>query len=140
MSLSFVIYSINKTYVYNLVSNSDDYYVDGQITFKGNEFLFIINELKFVDKKIKTIVIKDYEYKITSGEIFMYGYGHDPISENEDKEITIKQFEEKFYINFNGEIKMKELLKNNAVVTITFTDITDSTITKEIEVAIYKKK
>ena len=62
---SIFIYTTTKTYTYDMVcTNSDEYYIEGQVSFKGNEISMVINKLELMDSEFLSIVVQNYEYKI----------------------------------------------------------------------------
>jgi len=132
-------YNKNKTYIYEIKNIENvDYYINGEIAFKGKEISIIINELSFFNKQFSSIQIKDYEYKILSNDVFIFGYGQDPNGEYVDQEKTIREIAQSFRVNYVGttELKKKEFIENNLLIVINFIDMNNQEITKEIEISL----
>ena len=133
---SIFIYQNNRTYVYDIESASDEYFVDGQVTFRGEKISIIINEVHFNNMELSSTIIKNYEYKITSGDYFIVGYGYNFSASNLDKEMSIAEFIKIFQINYNEEVEIKRVtaLKQGITVTLNFLTSNDKEITKELKI------
>lgn len=136
---SIIIYYNNQAFIYGMSSTNEDYYIEGQTIFKDDKLYIHINNLRFNDKTFAATLIKNYEYQITTGDRFIYGYGMDPHGNLVERETDVKTIAENFYINLKSDTKLirKEVLNNNIIITISFTTIDDKIITKEIEVYLY---
>lgn len=135
---SIFIYQNNRTYVYDIESASDEYFVDGQIVFKNNRMNIIVSELHFNDKIFALTKIKNYEYEITCDGMFIFGYGYNPINNNIDKEESIKEFVEKFEINYNEQnsISRKKIIEHGINIILKFIDTKNKEIEKNIGIRI----
>ena len=130
-----LIYQNNKTYTYTIQSNSDEYYITGQATFKGNELSIMINQLYFKNKEFASTMIKNYEYYMYLNDEMLFGYGYHPDGIYVEKIQTINNFSESFRINYIGkaEIRSNELLKNNIKLELNFINQKNQEISKELE-------
>jgi len=137
---SIFIYQNNRTYVYDIESTSDEYFVEGQTTFSNNKMSIIINEINFIDEKFLSTIIKNYEYEITTDNDFIFGYGYNFSVSNIDREISIGDFLKTFQVNYNEQTEMKrtKILKNGITITIKFLDTNNKEITKDIKVKLYE--
>ena len=55
-----IISNKNKTYVYNLISDSNEYSITGKITFSKDSQTIYINNISFREKELNKIIIKNY--------------------------------------------------------------------------------
>lgn len=133
---SIFIYQNNRTYTYKIVSSetADDYHVRGIIHFKKEKISININKMLFLDKKISTTIIKNYEYEIISNNNIIFGYGYMDITQYLEKPISIQEFSEKNIINFETPIKLtkENILKNNLILKFKFLTQNNEIITKEL--------
>lgn len=129
------IYNHNKTYAYNILTTSDEYYVRGNVIFQGNKILILVNEIRFKDEEFNSTIIKNYEYDIRSSNTYLFRYGYIHMTNLMDKEKTIKEFFSSFVINYKDKTKLKKnkIIKNNIVVNIKFLDQNNNEINKKIE-------
>lgn len=130
-----IIYDHNKTYVYNLLTASDEYYVEGKIIFRGNNISIIVNKIEFMDKEFNSTIIKNYEYDISSGNNYLFNYGYLYLINQIEKEQTIKEFSNNLTINYNSQSRFirNKIVKNNIVINIKFLDQNNNEIIKKIE-------
>lgn len=137
-----LIYNNNKTYAYNLLSVDDQYYVEGKAIFRGSNISIIINKIKFRDTKFSLAIIKNYEYDITVNDKYIAGYGYMDMFNNMEEEYTVKDFSEKFNINYNGPTNLlkNKIIQNNITITLRFLDSQDNEIIKKIEIALIPLK
>lgn len=136
------LYLNNKTYLYELENKETaDYYIKGQATFRRDKLTIIISELGFTDKEFKSIIIKNYEYKVMSDNIYLFGYGYTSNFNSFEEIKTIQKFAEEFRINYIGEMSLnkKEIINNKLYLIINFVDQNDKLITKEIEISLIEK-
>ena len=137
---STIIYFKNKTYVYDITQiDGADYRIEGQVIYKENEISLIVNKLKFLDNKLSSIIIKNYEYEIYSEEKYMFGYSNDPDSNILEETASIETNFKKFRINYSGEkiIKRKEFVRNKLLLKFKFVDENNKIIIKEVECILY---
>lgn len=132
----------NKTYEYTLDSNTENYRIRGKAVFKGRQLSLNINKIVFYDVQLNQTVIKDYKYKITSNNKVIFGFGYRATSEPLNKPIMISKFMDELIINYTDEINLnrQEIINNNMVLELTFTDTNDNIINKKIEIALIPKK
>lgn len=136
-----IIYFNNKTYAYNISStNRDEYIVKGQVTFKGKKINIIVNDLYFKDKEFSSTTIKDYEYKIISGETVLFGYGQNQNGNYLDQEKTIENAINLLKINYSGDTKIsrQHVVDNNLIIVVKFIDNELNPIIKEIKFSLYE--
>lgn len=133
--LILVIYNKNKTYAYNIISTSDEYYVDGKVIFRGDRISIIVNKISFFDEEFNSIIIKNYEYEISSNGKYLFGYGYINLINIIDEEQTIEKLFENFLINYKGQSNLlrNKIVKNNIIITIKFQDQNNNEIIKDIE-------
>lgn len=132
----------NKTYVYDIQCvESDKYYVEGQVSFTDNDISIIINKLYFLDEDFSSTEIVNYEYRITSKDIFLFGYGYNSNAKHIEEAQTIKSFAENFRVNFVGETKLpqEEIISNNVKIAIDFLGLGNEYFTIEIEISLLEK-
>ena len=130
----------NKTYVYDLTSTTDDVYIEGEVRFKGKEMTILINKLKFDNNQLNKTIIKNYEYKILSNNFVIINFGFIDTHEMLSSEISINEFAQTFFINYNTLTKetRKNILKKGMLLKITFLDIENNRLEKELEIKIVK--
>ena len=125
----------NSTNVYKLESEDANYNVIGKVTFSNNKVYIIVNDIIFKDKDFNKIAVKNYEYKIKCSNDILFK--NDNIEEENLllNDITIKEFNEKFKINYSDEIKIsKQMIINDGLeLKITFLTNDDKTINKTIK-------
>lgn len=130
----------NSTNVYKLESIDSDNIVDGKIIFKINKMYIIINNIIFNDKDFNRIKINNYEYKIKCNNDIVFKTG------NIDKEnlmlnyVTIKEFSEKFKINYSDEMRINRqtIINEDLELKITFLTDDNKTISKTIKMKLVK--
>lgn len=133
------IYTTNKTYTYDMVSiNRDEYYLEGQVSFKNGKMTLIINSLKFLNNEFNSIVVQNYEYKIYTNNQILFGYGAINAGKNVEQEITIGDIATEFRANYKSDIKLKrtEVVSNEILLIISFLQQDDTIITKEIKISL----
>ncbi|MBQ2873191.1 MAG: helix-turn-helix transcriptional regulator [Bacilli bacterium] len=138
-----VIYYDSKTYVYDISSTeSEKYYIKGNVIFNKNNTSIIINEIKFKDPNFSLTKIKNYEYDLKSSNEYLFRYGYIYDIEAMDEIVSISEFADTFNANHNTQIALKrsEMLENNVVMTFRFLTDNDEEITKEIEIKLDFKK
>lgn len=136
---SIFIYNTNKTYTYDMVcTNSDEYYIKGQVTFKNNKISILVNRLDFLDEQINSNIVKNYEYKVYTKDTIIFGYGSNEIGNQIENEFTIKEIASTFRMNYTGEIELKKenIIDNKIVLIINFLQKDNTIITKEIEISL----
>ena len=133
---SIFIYQNNRTYTYNIISSETekDYYVRGFAHLKKGKISINLNKINFKDKDFSNIVIKNYEYEITSNNEFIFGYGYIGMSEHIREPITITEFEKNNKINIDAttEIEKELIVKNGMNLKFMFLTEDDEIITKNL--------
>ena len=134
----FIIYNHNKTYAYNLLTASEEYYVEGKAIFHGDKISILVNKIEFMDKEFNSTIIKNYEYNISSGNNYLFNYGYLYLINQIEKEQTIKEFSNNFTINYNSQSKFirNKIIKENIVINIKFLDKNNKEIVKKIELSL----
>lgn len=142
ISIVFIYNNNNKTYAYNLLSTSDDYYVEGKAIFKGDELSLVVNKIKFKNDEFNSTIIKNYEYIVHSNDVTIFKRGYIYLTNQLDNEIPINEFTKKFNINHNGKtvIKRQEIIDNNLFITLKFLNYNDDLITKDIKIKLSDTK
>ena len=132
---SIFIYQNNRTYTYKIVSSEteEDYYVRGFIHFKKDKISINLNEIAFKNIEFSNTIIKNYEYEITSGDEFIFGYGYIGMVSYMEEPITIQEFTEKNKINFDIKTKLtkEKIVGNGMKLKFKFLITDDTIITKE---------
>lgn len=137
---SILIYYSNKTYVYDMYcDNTDEYYIEGKVTFERNETSIIVHNLNILDKKTNSTKVKNYEYKVYANDTIIFGYGSNDVGNQLEKETTIGEIASKFRINYTDEFKLKriDIINNKILLIITFIQEDKTKITKEIEISLF---
>ena len=141
----FIILKINnnRVEVYELASNSDEYYVEGKVVFNKECTEIYINKLLFYDKEFKNEIIKNYEYTITSGNNNILSYGYISIIPLLSTEMSIFEFSNDFRINYTIDIEtnINEIVNNGLNLNITFLNKNEEYTKKSISMTLnrYKK-
>ena len=126
------------TDIYILGRVGNDYHVSGQVVITSDDLTININEIELDDIDFKKMVIKNYQYELHAGDMFIYGYGSIGIHESLDAPTTIGKFLETFKIEHrvHGVEKIETIINNNLMLIITFLDENDDLITKNIEMKV----
>ena len=132
----------NKTYIYKLETVDKAYYVDGEVKFKNKHISIYINNIKLNNNEVNEMIIKNYQYDITSNNRVIVGYSYLPTSTELVMNETIKEFINDFTINYIGELPANRanIINNNIVLTLTFMDKDNQELTKSIELKLLKEK
>ena len=138
----FIIYRINnnRTEIYTITSDINEYYIEGNVIFKNNNFNLNINKIIFKNKDISNIVITNYKYELyyRNNTIMKYGY----IMNNDAllSPISIKEFTKIFNINYENKINIpkKDIIKNGLNLKIIFLAEDGNLIEKNIELTLNK--
>lgn len=131
----------NKTYVYNLLSTSDDYYIDGKAIFKGDELSLVVNKIKFKDDELNSVLIKNYEYDVISNNIIIVKQGYINLINQLETEQKIWEFLNNFRINHNAKminVSRQNLINNNITITLKLLDVNDNVIVNKIKISLQK--
>lgn len=136
------LYNYNKTYTYELSSTNNDSYIEGQVIIHKENIKIIINKLAFTDKELLNTEIENFEYRLLSGESLIIGYGSTELNTKYEKIKFIKEFTESFNINYDGglSIKIKEIIKNDLIINISFKTVTKEDINKIIKLKLTLKE
>lgn len=133
---SIFIYQNNRTYTYKIVSSEtqQDYYVRGFIHFKKDKIFINLNKISFLNKDFSNTIIKNYEYEITTGDEFVFGYGYIGMVSYMEEPITILEFTEKNKINFDIKTKLSQekIIENGMKLKFKFLNHNDEIITEEL--------
>ena len=138
---SIFIYTTNKTYTYDLYcDNTDEYFMEGQVTFKNDKISIFVNKLDFFDEQTNSMIVKNYEYKVYSNDLIIFAYGYMTTGAQFENETTIGKITSTFRINYTDTIYVsrKEIIKNKLLLIINFLDENNKEITKEIEITLGK--
>ena len=133
---SIFIYQNNRTYVYDIESPSKEYFIEGQTSFCNKKLSIIINEISFTDEEFSSTIIKNYEYEITTGNEFIFGYGYNFSASHIDKEMSINEFLRTFQIHYNEQtyLQREKILSKGITITLKFLTPNDTEITKELKI------
>lgn len=135
VTISTFIYFSNKTYTYTIISNNDDYYVEGNLVLHQNDMIIVINKLEFLDKEFASLEFHNYDYKIMSNDEMLMGYGLNPNMEMIEETKTIANFSEKFSVNYSGGTRLSrnKLETNDFIININFLKSNNETVPIEIK-------
>ena len=125
--------------VYLLKSlNKDEYYIDGKLILADNKMSIYINKIDFIDYNFNKIVIKNYEYYLTSQENIICGFGDNGVTSSLTESTTIKDFLKTFTVNYKIEKQdnIEKIINNDLILEFTFIDENDSQISKKIPIKI----
>lgn len=131
-----IISNKNKTYVYTLISESNDYEITGTMTYQKGEARIIINNIRFINNDINKLIIKNYEYNIVTNNIMILRSGYINNSDLNIEAITVEEFMKPFKINYKNSINIsnESIQQNGLIMTIIFLDINENIIEKEIKI------
>lgn len=140
----FLIAKINNKQVdiYELATNSDEYYVEGKAIFDKDEMSIYINKLLFYDKEFNKLPIESYKYLIESNDDIIINYGYFVSDDILLSNSTISEFTQKFTISHGDitNIDKKTIVKNNLNLKIIFLDNNNTSIEKNIVITLNKSK
>lgn len=141
-SIVIVIINRNKTYVYEIGTYDNNYYIEGEMFIKNKDISLKINKIGFEDSKFKETVIKNFQYEITCDNILILGYGYTSEYQSLPNPITIEKWHEKFIINYNGTVNIsrQKIVKEGLNFKITFIDNDNNTIIKNIKIKLKSQK
>lgn len=136
------IYQNNKTYVYSLSNTTDEYNIEGEVIFKGNNISIVVNDIYFKDPQFSSTIIQNYEFVINSGEEYIFRNGYLNLTKILEENLSIKEFMDNFNINYNAKTKLKrtKIIKNGIVIKFAFLDKDNNQINKEVKLTINKVK
>ena len=125
--------------VYKLYAEDvDKYTVEGNITFDNDKMLIVIDELFFINKEFLNKNIKNYEYSLKSGDLFLVGQGYIDGFDLLDEPISIKEFTQQFKINYTYPLSYdkNEIIKNKLTLTLVFLDNSNNCFNEKIIITI----
>ena len=139
-----LIYKINnKMDIYELASNdNDNYYVEGKVIFKQKTMTIYINKLSLNDRDFCNTMVKNYKYRIDSGDNILLVYGF-LLEVNElTSLISIDDIIKNLNINYEHtvDIDKNELIKNGLVLRMSFLGSGDEVLEKDIVLTLKKSK
>lgn len=143
LSIVLIIINNNKTEVYKLETTDEEYYIEGEVIFKGNDMSLNISKLVFHDIDFNNTIIKNYQYEIYSDNTFIVGYGYMPTSTNIIiSKISIDEWCNLFKVNYNVSLptKKSKITKDGLILKINFIDEFNKEIEKNIKVSLLKSK
>ena len=131
----------NKTYTYDLINISNDYYIEGTISIKKNNISVVINQLEILDNNINETIITNYEYNMTSNNQYIFRYGYNFLGDNIGNKQKIKDVLKEFNVKYNGQtdISRTDIEKNNLILNFNFIDETGNEMSKKIEIKLVEK-
>ena len=136
-----IIINKNKTYVYTLYSDSNEYDVVGEIIIGNNDTIININRINFRNKKLNQTFIKNYEYNLLSDDYLILRNGYIDDTEFISEIMTINNFINSLKINYkiNESIFKNNYLKNGLVLKFRFLKEDGDIINKIIYIKVLKK-
>jgi len=141
ISILFII-KYNKEYKYTLDANDNYSHVEGAAIFKGNKMTLNIDKITFYSKPLNNTVIKNYQYKITSNNIVIFGFGYNSVTESIKEPIKLEELMSQLNIDFSDAIELdrQTIIDNKIILEFVFTDIDDNVINKDIEIILVPEK
>ena len=141
IAIIYIIKQNNKQYIYDLKSYTSEYYVKGNIIFKGNNVNFHISKIEFQDYEFNTTNIVDYRYRLMSNGKIIFGLGYGTETENFSDITTINELMNSFTIDYidKNNIDKKELIDNKLIIEFIFIDENNNKITKNIECVLFMR-
>ncbi len=140
----FIILKINnnRVAVYELASNSAEYYVEGKIIFNNDKMEIYVNKLLFYDKEFKKEIIKNYEYAIPSGSHNILNYGYISATQLLPSQMPISEFSNNFRTEhaINIEFDINKIVNNGITMNMIFLDENENLIEKSIPMSLNKYK
>lgn len=140
LSITLVIVDKNKTEVYKLETEDEEYFIEGEVIFKGKEIIININKLSFENKEFQKVMIKNYQYELYSKNNLLVGEGYIPTSSLLTAPISIRDYTKEFKIKYekNNPIKKSNLIKNGLNLNFYFVDEKNNKIEKNIKIWLLK--
>ena len=136
-----IVFLINKdkSYVYTLESVSSEYDVSGKVVFDKNKTTIIINKVTFNDKSVNKLMVKNYEYNLLYGSVLILRSGYISETDFALAPISLREYMNSFSINYTTIDKMSQeiMVSDGLVLRLTFLDIDDNIVDKEIKIRVY---
>ena len=135
--ITFFILFYNRSKVYTIKDNSDEYNVYGKVVFTGNKIYVSIDQIVFHDKDLNMMIISNYAYDVMSDNKLLLHIGEIDQYETLDYKITINQLLKTFKITHDGyinQIEKNKIINNGLVIKLVFCDENSNIITKNIEI------
>lgn len=131
----------NTANVYKLESIDDNITVNGKAIFKGDMTYILIDGIVFKNKDFNEIIIKNYEYKVRCDNEILFKKGDIGKEKILLNNITIKEFNEKFNINYSDKVKINKqtIIDNGLEVKMVFLANSNETINKKIKIKLKKQ-
>lgn len=133
---SIFLYIKNKSYVYQMHSSVDDYYIEGDVTFKHNKIKININKLKFNDSQINNMVIENVEYRLKSQNKLITGVGFVDGVNLLSEPITIGNYIDDFKLYYENTniYNIKKLENNGMFLEFTFVNNFEKRVNVEVKI------
>ena len=129
----------NSTNVYKLMSESDEYTVNGRVIFNKDKMTLQIDEVIFNDKEFNELMINSYEYRIRCDNELIFSR-RDNENEEAIDSIAIKEFTKLFKIHsiINTPLNKQKIINNGLELKITFLTDNNEIINKTITINLVK--
>lgn len=130
----------NSTNVYKLMSESDEYTVNGRVIFSKDKMNIQIDEIIFNDKSLNKKSIKNYEYRIKCDSNTIFRKGHIDNEALLSKIITISEFRQMFKVNYSIPklLNKSEFINSGITINIIFKTDDNELINKTIKMKLIK--
>ena len=136
--VSIYIKNSNSEYAYTITVDNANTHVVGNTVFKRNRLKMTIKSINFDDYELNQTMVQNYQYKIISNDVVIFGFGYNSITESLKEPVMIRDLLKKINIDFYDEIELtqNEIVENNIFVEFIFTDIDGNIINKELELVL----
>lgn len=142
LSIVLIIINNNKTEVYKLETTDEEYYIEGEVIFKGNDMSLNISKLVFHNIDFNNTIIKNYQYELYSEDILLVGEGYILAVNLLTSPISVKKFVNNFKLTYTNDDLINEgsIIKNGLNLKFTIIDETNKEIEKNIKISLLKSK
>ena len=134
--ISFILF-YNRSKVYTIKDNSDEYNVYGKVVFTGNKMYLSIDQIVFHDKELNMMIISNYEYGIMSGNKFLLKKGYIDDYEMIDSSLSLNEMLNTFKITYEGKILNKEktaIINDGLIIKLILQEENGNIISKDLKI------
>lgn len=134
--ISFILF-YNRSKVYTIKADSNEYQIFGKVVFTGNKMYVSIDRISFNDKKLNMMTISNYEYDIVSGNNFIFKNGYLSDIDMLDSNISLAKMLNGLKITFTKKININtkyKIINNGLIIKFNFCDESGNIVTKDVEI------
>lgn len=134
--ISFILFS-NRSKVYTIKADSNEYQTFGKVVFTGNKMYLSINRILFTDKEFNMMIISNYEYGIYSGSNMLFHKGHINEYGIIDENIELRKLLKNIKIDFESDINKitkNKIVNDGLVIKLTLCDENGNIISKDLKI------